>query len=274
VTRWNRSGHGHRHSHTDPDPDPVGTSTEPGPVPAPVRWRTGTGRARGGAAPRAGAGAVPFARLAGVVALTALAAGCGIRTTSIPVNAGPAPSRLPCETSGEDIVIQAEPDVPVRVYLMCASGLTSVERAVTVPRTKSAGDRLKIAQGLLDELQAQPSATERDAGFSTSVRGPLIVSSPRAGDPANTLRLSRQPEDLPTAALAQIVCTFAESPMTDGRVVLGGPGDYPTRTYGCGTDTKRSPDAVLPTLAPSVNASTGGSPTTSAKPGDTVRPGR
>ncbi|MFE2942908.1 hypothetical protein ACFXKG_28205 [Streptomyces sp. NPDC059255] len=193
-------------------------------------------------------------RLAGVVALAALAAGCGIRTTSVPVDAGPAPSRMPCEIAGKDVITQSESGVPVRVYLVCASGLASVERAAGIPAGGSAGDRLGAAQALLDELQAEPSTAEREAGFTTSVRGPLVVSAAHAGDPAGALRLSRQPEDLPAAALAQIVCTFAEGVATDGRVALGGPGSYATRTYGCDQDTKRHPDADLPTLAPSTGA--------------------
>ncbi|MFE3827064.1 hypothetical protein [Streptomyces sp. NPDC059092] len=196
-------------------------------------------------------------RLAGVVALVALAAGCGIRTTSVPVDAGPAPSRMPCEIAGKDVITQSESGVPVRVYLVCASGLASVERAATVPEGKAAGATAETAQALLDELQAEPSAAEREAGFTTSVRGPLVVSAPHGGDPAGAVRLSRQPEDLASAALAQIVCTFAESGATDGRVVLGGPGEYATRTYVCDQETKRHPDADVPTLAPSASAGGG-----------------
>ncbi|MFE4059720.1 hypothetical protein ACFXP3_26100 [Streptomyces sp. NPDC059096] len=194
-------------------------------------------------------------RFAGVVALVALAAGCGIRTTSVPVDAGPAPSRMPCEIAGKDVVAQSESGVPVRVYLVCASGLASVGRTAGIPAGTAAEARVGAAQALVDALQAQPSAAEREAGFTTSVRGPLTVSAAHGGDPAGALRLSRQPEDLPAAALAQIVCTFAESGGSDGRVVLGGPGAYPTRTYVCDQETKRHPDADVPTLAPSTSAS-------------------
>ncbi|MFJ9032238.1 hypothetical protein ACIRQP_27660 [Streptomyces sp. NPDC102274] len=199
-----------------------------------------------------------FGRLAGVVALTALAAGCGIRTTSVPVDAGPAPSRKPCEISGKDVITQARPGLPVRIYLACSSGLASVERAARIQQGKGSDDRVRIAQGLLDELQAQLSADEREAGFSTAVRGPLVISSSRADDPAGTLRLSHQPEDLPATALSQIVCTFAESEATNGRVVLGGPGDYPPRAYICTGATKTEPDMPAPTVGPV--------PTTSVSP--------
>ncbi|MEV6418146.1 hypothetical protein [Streptomyces sp. NPDC051662] len=212
-----------------------------------TRWRgtTGSGTRR----PRR-PGAAAWGRLAGVLVLTALAAGCGIRTTSVPVDAGPAPSRKPCEVSGKDVITQARPGVPVRIYLACSSGLASVERTAQIQQGKGPDDRVRIAQGLLDELQAQPSADEREAGFSTAVRGPLVISASRGGDPVGTLRLSRQPEDLPATALAQIVCTFAESEATDGQVVLGGPGDYPPRVYGCTPATKAQPDGPVPTLGP------------------------
>nr|WP_245703324.1 hypothetical protein [Streptomyces lushanensis] len=192
------------------------------------------------------------AGVAGVfaVALAALVAGCGIRTTSVPVDAGPAPSRMPCRVAGESVITQSRPGVPVRIYLACASGLASVERAAPIARGASVDGRVTIAQSLLDELQAQPSTSERDAGFTTYVRSPLILSPPREGDPAGTLRLSRQPEDLPATALAQIVCTLAESEVTDGTVILGGPGDYPPRGYGCAPRTKSNPDTAIPTLAP------------------------
>ncbi|MEV7088828.1 hypothetical protein AB0O07_23570 [Streptomyces sp. NPDC093085] len=205
---------------------------------------TGRGAAARRAAGRAAGGVV-------LVALAALSGGCGIRTTSVPVNAGPAPSRMPCEISSKDVITQSESGVPVRVYLVCSSGLASVERAARLPEGRPSGDRVAIAQALLDELQAEPSAAEREAGFTTSVPGPLIVTAAHPGDPAGGLRLSRQPEDLPSAALAQIVCTLAESGATDGRVVLGGPGAYAARTYGCDRETKRRPDAEVPTLAPS-----------------------
>ncbi|WP_233518311.1 hypothetical protein [Streptomyces corynorhini] len=198
-------------------------------------------------------------RLTGVLALAALAlSACGIRTTSIPVNAGAAPSRMPCEISGENVITQAESGIPARVYLVCSSGLASVERAARIPEGGAGSDdaRRKTAQGLLDELQARPSAAEREAGFSTSVRGPLLVSGSRKGDPAGTLRLNRQPEDLPTVALAQIVCTLAESGATDGKVVLGGPGGYPARGYACEKETKIHPDTGVPTTAPPAAAPT------------------
>ncbi|MEV7421142.1 hypothetical protein [Streptomyces sp. NPDC091212] len=193
---------------------------------------------------------VRLVRLTGVLAFAALVTACGIRTTSIPVDAGAAPSRMPCEVSGENVVTQAESGVPARVYLVCSSGLASVERAARIPTGGSDDSRRQLAQALLDELQAQPSAAEREAGFTTSVRGPLVVSGARKGDPAGTLRINRQPEDLPTVALAQIVCTLAENGSSDGNVVLGGPGAYPARGYACGQETKTHPDADVPTTAP------------------------
>ncbi|MFE3325285.1 hypothetical protein [Streptomyces sp. NPDC059176] len=189
------------------------------------------------------------AALLGALVAAAAATGCGIRTTTVPVDAGPAPSRVPCTLSGKQTTGQAQqPQVPVQVYLVCASALEAVDRTVPLDEGKT-GDRVRIAKVLLAELSQQPSDTEREAGFATRVRAPLTVSAAREGDPLGTLRLSRQPEDLPAAALAQIVCTFAESgaAVDGGTVVLGGPGKYAPRAYRCTTTVKQRPDAVLPT---------------------------
>ncbi|MFC8081033.1 hypothetical protein ACFUN8_36500 [Streptomyces sp. NPDC057307] len=194
--------------------------------------------------------------LAGALALAGAVGGCGIRTTAVPVNAGAAPSRVPCEVSESNLTTQAQPGgTAVRVYLVCGSELVPVERTASIPAEKALGDRVQVVRALVDELLEQPSSTEREAGFTTDVRGPLRVSEGRAGDPPGTLRLSRQPEDLPTAALAQIVCTLTEGAATDGSVVLGGPGAYGARGYRCDDDTKRRPEAAVPTTGPLPSAS-------------------
>ncbi|WP_308307562.1 hypothetical protein [Streptomyces sp. ISL-10] len=200
------------------------------------------------AARRPAAALAALAALAGALAL----AGCGIRPTQVPVDAGPAPSRVPCEVSGVDVAPQAgRTGVPVRVYLVCASQLVSVDRTAGTTEEKAPADRVATAQALLDELQREPSAPEHEAGFSTYVRGPLLLNAGRRDDPAGALRLSRQPEDLPPAALAQIVCTLLENGATaDGSVLLGGPGDYAPRAYTCPDATKERPDAVVPTAGP------------------------
>ncbi|MFF2327776.1 MULTISPECIES: GerMN domain-containing protein [unclassified Streptomyces] len=192
------------------------------------------------------------AALAGVVITAVLAAGCGIRTTSVPVDAGAAPSRVPCSMSAEDVSTQALQGIPVQIYLVCASQLVTVDRTVRVDETKS--DRLRIAKALLDELEQKPPSDERRAGFSTAVPADLRVSGALSGDQEGTLRLSEQPEDLPSEALAQIVCTYAESESlsSKGTVVLAGPGNYAPRGYLCTSETKTSPKA-----APTPGASTG-----------------
>ncbi|MER5274831.1 hypothetical protein ABT025_03610 [Streptomyces sp. NPDC002809] len=191
----------------------------------------------------------PAAALAGAVLCAVLAAGCGIRTTSVPVDAGPAPSRVPCAMPAEDITTQAQLGIPVQVYLVCASELVTVDRTVQVQETAS--DRLRIARALLDELRREPPGAERQAGFSTHVPAALRVGGPRTGDPKGTMRLSEQPEDLPSEALAQIVCTYTESEslVHDGSVTLGGPGSYAPRAYLCTTETKASPKEVPTTGA-------------------------
>ncbi|MDI9887798.1 hypothetical protein QMZ92_26370 [Streptomyces sp. HNM0645] len=189
--------------------------------------------------------------VAGAVALATAVGGCGIRTTTVPVDAGPAPSRVPCTLSGKETATRSEPQMPVRVYLVCASALEAVDRTVPIAEGRT-GNRVLIAQALLQELREDPSETEREAGFASLVRGPLTVSPPRDGDPAGTLRLSRQPEDLPPAALAQVVCTLAESEAATagGTVVLAGPGEYAPRGYRCTDSVKQRPDTALPTAGP------------------------
>ncbi|MFB4422368.1 hypothetical protein C5F59_014900 [Streptomyces sp. QL37] len=199
-------------------------------------------------APRRGA---PWRRaaaaLAAVAACTALAAGCGIRSTSVPVDAGAAPSRMPCRTASADATAPPQGSVSVRVYLVCASQLVTVERTVRVDESRS--DALLVARALLGELQRDPDADERRAGFSTDVPAGLRVAEAHKGDPEGTLRLDQQPDDLPAEALAQVVCTYAESEAlgSGGSVLLGGPGDYAPRGYLCTSETKSLPGEV-PTL--------------------------
>ncbi|MEE1817267.1 hypothetical protein PUR59_19870 [Streptomyces sp. SP18ES09] len=184
-----------------------------------------------------------------VAALAALAGGCGIRTTSVPVDAGAAPSRVPCQVTDDGTTGAAAQGVPVRVFLVCGSQLEQVERRSPLPEEKAGGDPVRTAGGLLAQLLAEPSDSEREAGYSTEVRGPLTVGGGRRGDPAGTLRLSRQPEDLAPTALSQLVCTFAESSAGAGghTVLLGGPGAYAPKRYRCTPDLRDRPDTTPPT---------------------------
>lgn len=202
-------------------------------------------------------------RRAGLLVLGAvLLAGCGIRTTSVPVDAGAAPSRVPCSVPGGASGTGARSGVPLRVYLLCGAQLEPVERRSPLPEEKAAGDPVRTASALLVQLKTEPSEEERRAGFGTAVKGPLVVTGPHKGDPAGTLRLSRQPEDLPPTALAQIVCTFAEGPAGESApggsggdsIVLGGPGPYQPRRYSCTADLKERPETAVPS-APASPAS-------------------
>ncbi len=179
--------------------------------------------------------------LAGLLAVAALVSGCGIRTTSVPVDAGAAPSRVPCRLSASDVATRPPDSVSAEVYLVCASQLVTVDRPM--PADAVGAEPVEVARALLNEVQQAPSAGERRAGFTTAVPAGLRVDPSRSGDPAGTLRLSSQPEDLSAEALAQLVCTYAESEslVRDGSVVLGGPGDYPPRGYLCTSQTKSRP---------------------------------
>ncbi|MEV0091962.1 hypothetical protein [Streptomyces sp. NPDC050738] len=193
--------------------------------------------------------------LAGIAALCAAVTGCGIRDTSVPVDAGQAPSRVPCDLPAENITTQAQEGIPVRIYLVCSSQLVSADRTVRLPQGAGSTDRVRVAQLLLDELRVPPTAAEKQAGFSTDVHGALTVQGPDKRDPRTALRLSRAPESLPAAALAQVICTYAESALVESQdmaVLLGGPaaGD-PVRSYVCTPEVKERPEAMSTAQEPS-----------------------
>ncbi|MEV0119321.1 hypothetical protein AB0H77_39735 [Streptomyces sp. NPDC050844] len=180
-------------------------------------------------------------------ALTATLAGCGIRSTEVPTDFGPGPSRVPCVMSGSSIASQSS-GIPVQVFLVCAAQLVTVDRTVRIPADKATTDRVRIAQALLDELEHPPSDPEKQAGFATDVRGGTVVSGPGDGDPDDALRFSTAPEDLSAFALAQIVCTYADSAAAAGErsVILGGPGDAPLRRYECTQAVRQRPGTEAP----------------------------
>jgi hypothetical protein len=188
-------------------------------------------------------------RLLALPVLAALLTGCGIRSTEVPTDFGPAPSRVRCSVSESDVSAQAARGLPVQVFLLCGSSLVTVDRTVRVP--DGAADsrrRVLVAQALLDELAANPSASETEAGYSTAVRGGMTVGGPRPKDPEDTLRLSTRTGDLTSYALAQIVCTYSDSAAAegDGSVILGGPGAEPPRRFECTDDVRTRPGSTQP----------------------------
>lgn len=201
-------------------------------------------------------------RLCAAAVLAALAgplAGCGIRATEVPTDFGPAPSRVRCSLTDLAVSPQAaRAGVPVRVFLLCGSALVAVDRSVRVP-DGAAGParRALVAQGLLDQLAESPSAAEKEAGYTTDVRGAMTVSGPAAKDPDDALRLSVPPGDLTSYALAQVVCTFSDSAAAegDGSVILGGPGSEPVRRYKCTDEVRSRPGSTEP---PSSAVTSGG----------------
>ncbi|MEU6663608.1 hypothetical protein [Streptomyces sp. NPDC046821] len=189
----------------------------------------------------------------GVAVLAALLAGCGIRPTEVPTDFGAAPSRVPCALSGPDLGSRSGGEFSVQVYLVCTSQLVSVDRAVSLPKGQGTPDRVRLAQALLDELEQTPGGDERQAGYTTDVRRGTTVSGPAAGDPDNALRLNVLPDDLSPYALAQIVCTYANSGASakDDKVVLGGPGGDPLRAYKCSPEMRTRP-GLMPAPAETV----------------------
>ncbi|GGO52251.1 hypothetical protein GCM10012287_36150 [Streptomyces daqingensis] len=190
--------------------------------------------------------------LVGLAFLGGLAAGCGIRSTSVPVDAGAAPSRVGCVLpgDGETAGRGGKGNLPVRVYLACGNRVSPVERHVALPDGDDS-EKLPVARGLLDALQAEPDSEEESAGFRTAVPRDLKVEGPAEGDPPGALRLSSPLEELPSFALAQIVCTYADTAASgsDRSVILGGParggGDgQRLRRYECGPALRTSPEAA------------------------------
>jgi len=188
-------------------------------------------------------------RLLALPALALLLAGCGIRSTEVPTDFGPAPSRVRCSLSEPDVAAQASRGLAVQVFLLCGSSLVAVDRTLRVPDgTADSERRVLVAQGLLDQLAEAPSAAEREAGYTTYVRGGMTVSGPRAGDPEDTLRLSSPSTELSSYALAQVVCTFSDSAAAegDGSVILGGPAGAPLRRYECTDEVRSQPGSKQP----------------------------
>ncbi|MEV6112141.1 hypothetical protein AB0L59_06360 [Streptomyces sp. NPDC052109] len=188
-------------------------------------------------------------RLLALPLLGLLLSGCGIRATQVPTDFGAAPSRVPCSLAGPDPAAQAARGVPVQVFLLCGASLVAVDRAVHVPEgTPDARRRVIVAQGLLGQLAASPSAAERSAGYTTYVPGGLTVSGPGPKDPEDALHLSMVPSRLTSYALAQLVCTLSDSAATegDGSVILGGPDHGPLRRYECTADVRDRPGSTEP----------------------------
>ncbi|CDR09194.1 hypothetical protein [Streptomyces iranensis] len=185
--------------------------------------------------------------LTGAVAL--LAAGCGIRGTSVPVDAGAAPSRASCRTPESERAVEGMGRGSVRIYLLCSSRILSVSRTTRQGDEKTSREPVRVAQALLEQLRLPPAAAEVSAGFSTAVEDWVEISGPAKGDPDSALRLNRPPEEIQSLALAQIVCTFADTTVAgdDGKVVLGGPDSQrdPLKAYQCTEEMRRNPTIAV-----------------------------
>ncbi|NGO68289.1 hypothetical protein G5C65_07965 [Streptomyces sp. SB3404] len=175
-------------------------------------------------------------------------AGCGIRSTSVPVDAGAAPSRVGCVLT-ENNRRGGEGASAVRIFLVCGSRVAPVEREVKMPQGRSSAERLPVARRLLEELRRQPDAEEGSAGFETALPADLRITRRAAGDPEEALRLNTPVRELPPFALGQLVCTLADTAAADANhaVTLGGPPDEPggeLQRYECGTALRTRPEAA------------------------------
>jgi hypothetical protein len=117
-------------------------------------------------------------------------------------------------------------------------------RTDATPATSA--DARSLAADLLTQLQVSPLSAESKAGFSTAVPGSLYIARPIAGDTKGALRLSQPVDELPSFALAQIVCTLTADPQVapSHAIILGGPGTDQLRRYTCTTDLQIDPDAA------------------------------
>jgi hypothetical protein len=180
-----------------------------------------------------------------LLAVLPLATGCGIRTTSVPVDAGPAPSRVSCAVPKPENSPGVTDAQVEHVYLVCGMQTTPVPRTVQV-RQRATG-RVEQVRELIAQLQRSVLGAEAKAGFATTVPGTLEVAGPAPGDRFDALRLGQPIEDLPSFALAQIVCTIAVSDLASPghSVVLGGPepGGKVSR-YTCTPDLRTRPQAA------------------------------
>ncbi|MDT3400347.1 hypothetical protein RKE29_27680 [Streptomyces sp. B1866] len=167
------------------------------------------------------------------------------------MDAGAAPTRASCAAPGGGRTTQGPGRVSVRIYLLCTSRLRAVTRAVRLadnlrPSMKPTPDQ--VAAALLEQLQ-QTSREEADAGFTSAVSDTLTVSRPAQGDPDGTLRLSVAPAELLPGALAQIICTYADTRATRGRakVMLAGPDPDadPVRSYACTDELRDRPGSAV-----------------------------
>jgi hypothetical protein len=190
------------------------------------------------------------------VAGLVLLSGCGIRATTVPVDAGAAPSRSQCaepDAAPSPSASHTAPRPPggtyrldgTVLYLICNAQLTERERAGEL-----SGSYLTVARTLLDQLRTAPEQAERADGYETAVPAPLQIGGPRAGDPAGTLRLSTRLDRLPDYALGQLVCTFSHNLLGDGPVLIGGRGETEVRKFTCSvalrTQAGSEPDTGVP----------------------------
>ncbi|MFX4290811.1 hypothetical protein [Streptomyces bohaiensis] len=178
------------------------------------------------------------------VVLALATAGCGIRSMDVPVDDGPAPTRASCAAP--------EGAGGTEVFLVCDARVESVERELDrqAPPEEPA-QRIALANALLGELQGDPPDEERAAGFTTNVPEDLRVTGAADDRDEPLLRLNRHPDDLPAFALAQVICTFAQSEVfaDDAPVTLGGPdtaADRRERQYTCTSAVRHRPDTLRP----------------------------
>ncbi|OIV38568.1 hypothetical protein BIV57_04740 [Mangrovactinospora gilvigrisea] len=146
----------------------------------------------------------------GVLGVLAALAGCGIRPTAYPVDAGAPAGRADCPSASRPTAEAAAATESASVlYLVCGDRLATVARLTDTPPT---------AASLLYLLRQEALP------YTTAVPQGLSTADAKDGDPAGAIRLSTDPARLSGWARAQLVCTFATNlHRGTGGIPLGGP---------------------------------------------------
>ncbi|GIF48320.1 hypothetical protein DFJ67_3394 [Asanoa ferruginea] len=126
--------------------------------------------------------------------VTFVLAGCGVRPSEV-ISGGPAPANT---ISG------------VRLYLISDGQPTLVARALKP---------LQQPADIVDLLAAGPTATERDAGFTSEVPAGIAPAKVSNDGTTTSVGLSTDVATLSVLAVNQIVCTVQAS-VADGPVTL------------------------------------------------------
>lgn len=197
--------------------------------------------------------------IVGAVGAAALLAGCGIRATEGPINAGE-PAKRPQGTATSP-VLATHPIYLVRngrpepVLRGDAVDLPLPSHNPTHPSTADDPLRLSLIDRLLRELAKGPTQEEKAAGWTTRLpSGGVGLANPFPDDSPELVRLDvGSLGELDPLALGQVVCTIQRAAKAD-RILLagrGGPGQPLVCATFQGVPAGSAGKPVPPTTSPS-----------------------